>query len=291
MIDRAEPAPIVSDLADRPVRWSWLSHFLSSALHARHAALHGKEPTAAMKLGTAGHAVAFEQPYEVFREVNPKSGKVWNRSAKAWKDAKADNEARGSVLITVGEYDKACWIRDALRSHPDAAPLLFGAGVVREEHIVWTRHGRACSSRPDARKPGAAGWTADLKCSRTAKPAQVTAAARWNGWPGQLAFYREADCFATGRHVESLGHDLFNVVIEPFPPYAITVFQHDQVTRDFGARMVALCWEKLVQHEAINEWPAYVQSIAPLVVEYDEDVQFIDEDAPAANDNSDDEEI
>ncbi|MBP9863761.1 MAG: PD-(D/E)XK nuclease-like domain-containing protein [Kofleriaceae bacterium] len=292
MIDRAEPLAIRSDLADVPARWSWISHFMSSALHARHAALHGKEPTAAMKLGTAGHAVTFEQPFEVFREVNPKSGKVWNRSAKAWKDAKADRDKAGVALITVGEYDKACRIRDALRGHADAAHLLFGAGVVREQNIRWTRHGRACSSTPDARKPG--DWVADLKCTRTAKPAQVTKAARWNGWPGQLAFYREADCHDTGRHIDALGHDLYIVAIEPFAPYAVTVFELDAITRDFGSRQVTLCWEALVQAEAINQWPAYVQAIAPLVVDDadDSDMQFIDDaTAVAANDNSDDEEI
>lgn len=287
MSGAAQRIEVRSDLADVPVRWSWLSHFLSSALHAREAALHGREPTAAMKLGTAGHAVSFEQPFDVFREVNPKTGKVWTRGAKAWDEAKADRDKRGIALITVVEYDKACRIRDALRSHPEAAPLLFGAGVVREQPIDWTRHGRKCSSRPDARKPG--DWIADLKCVKTARPDRFTSAARWNGYPGQLRFYREADCFEMGRGVGALGVDTYNVAIEPFPPYAITVFELDPTARDHGDRSIATCWEALEQAERFNEWPGYAEGIVPLVIEQDDgEEMFLDDGDQADTEDRDD---
>lgn len=280
-----------SDLADVPARWSWLSHFYASPLHARHAALYGKEPTAAMKLGTAGHVVTFDEPFEVFRTVNGKTGKVYNRSSKEWKAQKAAADAAGVTLLTVKEYDHACRMRDALRGHPDAAPLLFGAGVVRERPIHWHRGStrRVCSSRPDARKPG--DWIADLKTCRTAKPEKFTRAAQWSGYPGQLAYYREADCFELGRHVDSLhAADLYIVAIEPFAPYAITVFELDASARAYGERQVDTCWGRLVEAEATNRWPAYTESIAPFVIEEDEDgeLTFLDDDAPATSDDTDD---
>ncbi len=269
MTAAAQRAATISDVAHVPARWSWISHFASSPLHARHAALHGKEPTAAMKLGTAGHVVTFEQPFEVFREENPKTGEVWNRNSKAWKEFKADREARDIAPLSVKEYDHGCRLRDALRDHSDAAALLFGEGVVREQPIAWTRHGRACSSRPDARKPG--DWIADLKTCRTAKPERFAAAARWSGYPGQLRFYEEADAFERGRDLGSLRRpDLFIVAIEPFAPYAITVFEFDVTAREFGARSVSACWESLAGAEASNEWPSYSQSIVPFVIESDD---------------------
>lgn len=268
----------MSDLANRPVRWSWLSRFLSSPLHARDAALHGKDPTPAMKLGTAGHVVTFEQPYQVFRKENPKTGLVWTRAAKAWDEEEERCKAEGKPLITVAEYDKACRIRDALRGNADAAHLLFGAGTVREQVIHWHRgeEKRACSSTPDARKPG--DWIADLKCTRTAEPEKFSRGFPWTTYAGQLRFYREADCFDTNRSIGRLGPDLYIVAIEPFAPYAVTVFELDATARDHGDRQIATCWERLIQAERFNEWPGYAQGVVPLSVEErDAEPQFIDD--------------
>lgn len=280
---------IRSDLADVPVRWSWLSHFLSSALHAREQALHGKEPTPAMKLGTAGHVVTFEQPYEVFRKTNPKTGKVWNRSAKAWDEDEARCKADGIELLTVAEYDKACRIRDALRGNRDAERLLFGPDVVREQPIHWVRRGRACSSRPDARKPG--DWIADLKCVRTARPDRFASSCRFNGYPGQLRYYREADCFEMGRHVDSLHVDLYVVAIEPFAPYAVTVFELDPTAREHGDRTIATCWELLTQAEATNYWGGYAEGVVPLVIPANDEasIDWNDIDPPDPEDRDDEE--
>jgi hypothetical protein len=259
---------IVSDLAHVPARWSVLSQ--PTPAHMRHAALYRNEPTACMKLGTAGHAVTFDVPYEVFRVENPKTGKVWNRNAKAWDEFEADCEARGVVPLTVAEYDKASAIRDALRGNPDAEALLFGAGVVRERRLVWERDGRACASIPDARRAG--DFVADLKVVRSADPApyRFPLAAKRAGYPGQLMFYREADCYERGVHVESLScADLYNVAVESSPPYAVTVFRLDPTAREFGQRLLASRWELFRSCEAVNVWPAYSQSIVPLVIEED----------------------
>lgn len=257
----------MSRLAHVPVRWSWLSQFGQSAAHALESALHGKEPTVSMKLGTAGHVVTFEQPFEVFRAVNPKTGAVWTRSAKAWDEAEADCAARGVTLLTVAEYDKACRIRDALRGHSDAASLLFGPGVVVEQRIAWDRDGRACASTPDARKPDA--WIVDLKVVRSAAPRKFCIAAWRAGYPGQLMFYREADRHDLGLHPDSLGVDLFNVAVESSPPYAVQVYELPTATRDYGANLIGRYWEALRVAEECDEWPAY--SLGRVMLEIDED--------------------
>ena len=281
-----------SDLADVPVRWSWLSHFLSSAMHAREAALHGKDPTPAMKLGTAGHVVTFDQPFEVFRKENPKTGKVWTRGAKAWDEELERCEASGIELLTVAEYDKACRIRDALRGNRDAEWLLFGPDVVREQPIHWVRRGRACSSRPDARKPG--DWIADLKCVRTARPDRFASACRFNGYTSQLVFYAEADAFECGRDPRSLASEmlpLYNVAIEPFAPFAVTVFELDRTAREHGERILATCWEALTQAEATNYWGGYAEGVVPLVIPANDEaaIDWNDIDPPDPEDRDDEE--
>ena len=76
-----------------PVRWSWLSRFAQSAAHARHAALYGKDPTPAMKLGTATHAAVFEPHRLVEYTGKVRRGKEW----EAFQAAQApDPHAEGA---------------------------------------------------------------------------------------------------------------------------------------------------------------------------------------------------
>lgn len=270
--------PIVSDLADRPVRWSILSQ--PTPAHMRHAALFGKEPTAAMKLGTAGHAVAFEVPFEVFDAVSPKTGEVTTRNSKAWKEFEADCIDRGVVPLMPAEYEKACAIRDALHACADARDLLFGADVLRETRLTWIREGRACSGIPDARRPG--DTIADLKVVRSSDPAphRFPRSARDYGYPGQLVFYREADCIDRGVRVDSLLRaDLYNVAVESAPPHAVTVFRLDHTAQAYGERLLRAKWEVFRNCEASNAWPAYSQSVVEM---------SIDDFSQADDDDSDD---
>ncbi len=257
-----------------PVRWSWLSRFAQSAAHARHAALRGKDPTPAMKLGTATHAAVFE-PHRLVEYA----GKV--RRGKEW-DAFQAAQAPDAVIVNARELAHAQAVAAALVADPIAAPLLFGDGVIHERKIAWARHGRSCMSTPDARKPGE--WIVDLKTCRSALPSQFVRAATWAGYPGQLAFYQEADAFDAA--LDEPRADLYIVAVEPFPPYAVTTFRLDDFAIDLGRRTIAAYWNAMTACEASDYWPGYAQSAVTFTAD-DPDQTFgpMDIEPDAENDN------
>lgn len=270
-LDPAEPddediaPPPEFDPRTVPVRWSWLSRFSLSAAHARHAANRGNsdEGTLAMKLGTGVHALAFDQPFSVFGpgvfEGKPHKGR---RGTKAWKAFKAEHDRTLGVaapILTVKEHAHAAAMAHALRTDPIAAPILYGDGVEHETLIEWTRNGRKCRSRTDARLPGC--WIADLKTCRTAQPSRFIRAANWAGYPGQLCFYDEADAYHTARDVTADPIPLYIVAIESAPPYVVVVYQLDEFAIDAGRRTVADYWAALNRAEGDGAWHGYSQSV------------------------------
>lgn len=253
----------MSRIAHLPMRFSTLSRFASSPAHALHAATVGFESTMAMRMGTAGHAATLE-PHRLV--VYP--GKV--RRGKEW-DAFAAAQPADAVIVNEREHGIATAIAAALRQ-ADAErrdldgrplPLLFGPGVEREENIRWTRHGRACSSTPDARLPGK--WIADLKIARSGKPSQFIRAATWAGYHAQLEFYAEAD--AAVMDLPEPTARLFSVVVEPFPPYVVTTYELDAFAIDAGRRLVDGWWSTLVDCESTDYWPGYAQALARFTCE------------------------
>ena len=275
-----------------PVRWSWLSRFAQSAAHARHAALRGKDPTPAMKLGTAVHAAVFEPHRLVLyaggeKAVIDKKGKTTVKTytdvkqGGFWEEFKAA-QAPDAVIINARELAHAQAVAAALVADPIAAPLLFGDGVIHERKIEWARHGRSCTSTPDARKPGE--WIVDLKTCRSALPSQFVRAATWAGYPGQLAFYQEADAFDAA--LDEPRADLYIVAVEPFPPYAVTTFRLDDFAIDLGRRTIAAYWNAMAACEASDYWPGYAQSAVTFTAD-DPDQTFgpMDIEPDAENDN------
>lgn len=249
----------MSQIAHLPIRWSSLSRFEQSPAHALHAALHGSDPTPAMKLGSAAHAAAFEP-----HRLRIYTGKT--RRGKEWDAFKVAQPA-DAVIVNVREHTIAQHVAAALRAADVARvdldgvtplPLLFGRGVEVERNIQWTRHGRACSSTPDARLPGQ--WVADLKCARSGQPSRFVRTATWAGYHTQLAFYQEADAAELGLPAPQAR--LFSVVVEPFAPYVVTTYELDAYAIAAGAQKITEWWNRLRDCEATDHWPGYVQTIA-----------------------------
>lgn len=265
-----------------PVRWSWASQADVSLAHARHQALYGKDPSVAMKFGTAGHAAAFE-PHRlvIYRggDVVDSKGKVKTytdtKQGKCWDDFKARQPA-DAVIVNARERAKVTAIADALRRADEARvdavtgeplPLLFGPGVIRERRIVWTRNGRLCASIPDARNPGR--WIADLKLVRSAKPDRFVRSATWMGYPGQLSFYAQADAADLGLAMPTA--DRYIVAVEPFAPYVVTTYKLTPRAVEFGDRQVDRCWDLITSAESVDHWPGYVDAVADFDTDEPED--------------------
>lgn len=295
----------MSRVAHLPVRWSWLRHFAASAAHALEAATNGREPSLAMKLGTAGHAAALE-PHRlaVFRPGTFIDGKgktkshSGHRRGEAWDKFRAAQKP-DAVIVSESELRRVSGMAAALRAadaervHPDTGeplPLLFGPGVLIEQTILWSVNGRAYSSTPDARLPGR--WIADLKVVRTGDPERYPRDSARMGYPSQLVMYDEADAYErTGDHL-ARSCELFSVTVESTPPHVVTTYRLAASAVSAGERALNRWREALAAAEASDSWPGYCLS----VVNYEVDdplaaldgLTIPDDDAPEIPDDESD---
>lgn len=131
---------------------------LESPLEYQHYELNGLEDSDTLREGRAGHTMCLEPhrglaeyvQYETVREDGTKR----IRSGKEWKEFQAANV--GKTILTPAQYEAACRIRDVVRDHPVAGPLVKGPGK-NELSLRWTnkRTGAVCKSRLDRVTPTA----------------------------------------------------------------------------------------------------------------------------------------
>lgn len=286
------------------VHFSALKMMALSPAHYAHAAL---KPwgggTLAQRMGTAAHAATFE-PHRLveFRAGTfiDKKGKTREHSdmrrGEAWEAFKArPDHPRDAVFVNAKELAHARAIAAALHAHPIAAPLMFGADVIHEREILWSRDGRECSSRPDFRIPGA--MIGDLKTCRSAQPERYTRDALWAYYHAQLRFYDFADAYETGRTPydprtrKGDRIDLYSVAIESAAPHVATVFALDDSAIISADLAIGTWWSRLMACEAENAWHGYRQSIELLTCDDPENnilAAFAVTDDAAENDNSGD---
>lgn len=223
-----------------PVRFSALKHFARSALHYWQACQRNDEPTLAMRLGTAYHAVMFDQPVQVFLGKQ-RRGKAWD----AFKVAHADK-----TILNATEYARAQAMLARLKAHPLAARLMFAEGNVYEDQIAWQIGARACASRPDAYNR-AQGFVLDYKTTVDATEERFQPQAWRMFYPAQLRFY--ADALECAQGWRPTRHYL--IAQETKAPYDVTVHEVTPECLDVSARIIRLWWEKLLGCEAENAWP------------------------------------
>lgn len=269
-----------------PVHFSALKMMALSPAHYAHAATRPwGESTLSQRMGTNAHAATFE-PWRLVEFT----GKV--RRGKEWEVFKAAQPS-DAVIVNARELETAEAIAATLRAHDIAGPLLFGDGVVHEREILWSKDGRACSSRPDARRPAA--MIGDLKTCRSSEPAKFVRDGTWARYHTQLRFYDHADADATGRtpwDPRTRKGDripLYSIAIEAKAPHVVTVFELDDTAIVAADRDIALWWERLMACEAENAWHGYRQCIEPFTCDDPENfLPLAVSDNSAENDNADD---
>lgn len=169
-----------------------LKHALVSGLQYHHHETHGWPDADKFRLGRAGHTGILEPQRflsdYVQWETQHADGKKRIRSGHAWEDFKEANA--GKTILTPEQFEVAIAVRDIVRDHPVAGPLVRKPG--RSELSIRWKHGRTgadCKARLDR-------VTADevIDIKLTADP---TARAFGNiaarlGYHVQGAFYRDA---------------------------------------------------------------------------------------------------
>ena len=253
----ANDRPPVIDPRDVPVRFSRLRSMSQSPLHYWSAVQDDRPDTIAMRFGRGVHALVLNTP--VIRwPGKTRSGKVW----EAFKAQHADKE-----ILNTKEWDRAHGIVDAIRRHPIACDAIFNDTTL-EETIEWEFLGRKCTSRPDARCGTLR--NVDLKTTRSAEPHSFERDAMYRGYHSQFSFYGRAIKEAFG----SFPDESLCVAIETVKPYAITVLRLTPEALEEGEKLWRFWFERLLQCESANHWPAYTDVVVPLDVRSDGDLKL-----------------
>lgn len=237
-------------LLSDPVHFSTLKHMAKSPKHYRASVLQPTEPTAAMRLGSAIHAVHLGAPYVIWHA---------ERRANAWKefrDAHAAKTARvedgGQVvemILSEAEYQRALWCSQALHDHPEARRLLEGQREVVREGFLLGRH---IAGRVDVIGDG---FVSELKSCSDAHPVRFQYGARRLGYHAQLAWYRDM--------IGCPDWPAFVVTVETKPPWDVVVHELTQAQLAEGRKCYRLWMEQLLQCEASDAWPGYSQAVVP----------------------------
>ena len=212
---RAHPAISRSDL--------WLIR--ESPEKFKYYTEHPPEPTPAQVFGQAFHKLAL-QPESFYEEFAVFPGT--DKRTKAFRDFKELNADK--TVILEQSYTEAYRLSEALHHHPEPeigrmiGRLLSGE---REKVYFWTDEdtGIACKCRADCvtDKPEYVIVT-DLKSALHADTENFTKATIRYGYDFQAAMYSEGVRKNTGKRVVFVF-----LVIEKEPPYAVNIFQADEI--------------------------------------------------------------
>lgn len=233
-----------------PVRFSRLKHFSASAAHYWQACQDDNEDTLAMRFGRGFHALCLGTP------VHRWTGK--NRNSNDYKEFVEAHP--GVEVLTAKEWDTAHRMFESIQRHATARELLFGPGTVLEEQIEWTFSGRACTSRPDARR--GTDVLVDLKSTVCSEPRKFNRDAVFRGYHSQFSFYGHAIADRFG----AFPSESLCVAVEKKRPHVVTVMELPKATLDEGEKAWRIWWEQLATCEAANVWPGYTEAIEKLEV-------------------------
>lgn len=241
------------------IRFSHLRAFGRSAAHGRHALQVEAEQTVAMQRGTAVHALVFSTC-----EVLPWSGHT--RRGKEYDAFAADHP--DVEILTSAEFVKARRMADAVQHCKLAEPFLQG---ICEQTIRFPWMGLQCRATPDVRGNG---FLTELKTSVSSDPQRFT-------WTSLRQHYHAQMRFQQIAAEQELGKGICYVVcIESAEPFPVTVFRFDDRALEIGQKQLVLWAERLKGSLASDQYPAYSQSIVPLIVpEQDELIYGDDHDA------------
>ena len=250
------PATAAASLALPQVRFSHLRAYGRSAMHGRLARTTEMEPTAAMQLGSAVHALVLDT-----HNVIAYPGAV--RRGKEWEAFKAAQNPK-SIILSASEYEKALGMTAAIVASEVAKPYLQG---VCEETLEFPWAYLRCRATPDVR---AKKWVTELKTASTSDPARFQWHALRMHYHAQMMMQMMACDYKDYAEVE----DAYIVCVESAEPYPVTVFKLTTRALDAGFKLLTLWAERLKNCELSNEFPAYSQAVVELDVPDDVELEF-----------------
>lgn len=227
-----------------PLRFSTLKAMALSPAHFAYACTHELEPSRALRIGTATHAILLGGDVAIYDGT---------RRGKAWEAF--ESEHAGTQIVTADEWAVASDAAASVRADPVAGPLFAWRGV-NETRIDWQFRGVPFRSTPDRVLPD--GTLIELKTARTAEPAAFQRDAMRRHYHAQLAVYREA--------LASQGVEIRRCVIvavETVAPYCVSVHELDESVLELGFQSAVSWLERYQVCAAADQWPGYAQSAVP----------------------------
>lgn len=210
-----------------------------------------REPTDAMKLGTALHTAVLEP--ELWAATVAVPPHTFDRRTKAGRELAHvfEAESAGKVVISPEDADLVRRMADAVRQHPAAGFLLELPGR-REASYTWTDPGTglACKCRPDWHSEDGR-IVVDVKTTRDASRAEFAKSIANLDYHVQAAWNQDA-----------LGAEQFlTIAVENVRPFAVAVYPASGAMILAGQRrieaamaLLAQCW---AEYGADRPWPGY----------------------------------
>lgn len=226
----------------RAVNFSTLKELERSPAHYAHRLTHPRADTPAMRLGRAVHTAVLE-PERFADEVVVFDGAT--RRGKAWDEFASTHEAH--TILKADEHDVCCAIRDAVRGHAVAGPLLAGDSEVTVE---WDdpATGLPCKGRIDHLDGDA---VFDLKTTGTIDAWAFEAHSARMLYHAQLALYARGVSVAHG----ITGVTATIIAVESEPPHDVAVFDLTDEALVVGAAKCDEWLARLVECRDSGTWP------------------------------------
>lgn len=212
------------------------------------------EPTAAMRFGSAFHALVLEPEHFAARYVvRPEGIDGRTKDGKAWLA-----QAEGRTVLSADEERHMLGMHAAIYTHPAASKLILAGKS--EVSLRWTDEitGIACKSRADYWVPEKR-LVVDLKSTDDASPSEFAKSVARFRYHIQDAMYRAA--------FDACGHTIDHfalVAVEKSPPYAVAVYTLDADAVRLGYAAFRQGLETMAECLRTNHWPAYDEGVAEL---------------------------
>ena len=210
-----------------------------------------KEPSKAMRIGTALHSLVLEG---IAPLVMPEfSGKGSVALRDEWR-----HEHAGLLIVSEDEARDVLGMAASIAEHPIAGPAFRRTDGRAEVSALWTcpDTGVECKSRFDWLLPSA---IVDLKTTADASADAFARSVASYRYHVQASFYLQAAAFC-GLSVEQF----FFATVETAPPYAVAIYQLDDEALEIGRKLYLRDLRRLQQCRDSGEWPGYSTNIQTL---------------------------
>lgn len=211
-----------------------------------------KDPTPAMIKGTAAHEFLFEP------DANNIVRGPDDRRTKWWKEAAAEADAKGKLILKASDYDAAMSMADAVRENVHAADIL-NADDAMSEFSVFNEDpdtGLKLRCRPDWYSPSKKRLV-DLKTTLNASPERGGFEKQFFNlsYPLQCAWYEQV-LFNEGLPV----NEIIFIGVENEFPYCVQVFRISWDVIAYGRKRMRRALDKIRRAEETGlyttGWPS-----------------------------------